>query len=102
MRPKGCTDWLAFRRFRAVALLEQGGQPGLIARILGVSRGSLYRWQRMAQAGALQAKPHLGPPKRLTDHDYKKLEELLLEGALGARVWLAQGEPAGAEARGFR
>src|SRR5262249_22013684 len=52
-----------------------------IARILGVSRGSLYRWQRMAQAGALQAKPHLGPPKRLTDHDYKKLEELLLEGA---------------------
>ena len=81
MRPKGSADWLACRRFRAVELMEQGEQPELIARILGVSRASLYRWRRLARAASLEAKPNLGPPRRMTDRDYEDLEELLLEGA---------------------
>jgi transposase len=35
----------------------------------------------MAEAGSLEAKPHLGPPRRLADYDYNELEQLLLEGA---------------------
>src|SRR5215471_10988391 len=87
MRPKGSADLLQWRRTRAVELMDQGECPALIARILGVTTNSLYRWSRMAQAGALESKPHLGPPRRLTDRDYEDLEKLLLEGAT-AHGWI--------------
>src|SRR5262249_44112854 len=87
MRPKGRAALLQWRRTRAVELLEQGECPALVARILGVVPNSLYRRRRMAQAGALESKPHPGPQKRLTDHDYEELEKLLLEGA-AAHGWI--------------
>ena len=87
MRPRGNAQELERRRFRAIELMEQGEPRKLIARILGVSLGALSQWRKRADAGALEAKPQLGAPRRLTDQDYRRLEELLLEGAT-AHGWL--------------
>src|SRR5262245_51800354 len=81
MRPVGSAAELERRRTRAVELLEEGVSRKLLARILDVAPSSLSRWRRLADAGALAAKPILGPKRRLTDEDCAKLEELLLEGA---------------------
>jgi len=83
MRPKGSAEELERRRRRAVQLIQQGESPTLIARILGVRRQSLYRWQDMARAGpqGLSAKPPPGRKKRLDDAQLQQLETLLLQGA---------------------
>lgn len=83
MRPKGNAAELERRRRRAVQLMRQGDSPTLIARILGVSRQSLYRWREMARAGpkGLTAKPPPGRKRRLSDAQLRQLEELLLRGA---------------------
>jgi len=81
MRPIGSAEELERRRTRAVELLEEGVSGKLLARVLGVSPSSLSRWRRLADAGALEAKPNLGPKQQLTDEDCEELKELLLEGA---------------------
>jgi transposase len=83
MRPRGSAAELERRRRRAVTLLEQGESPTLLARILGVSRASLYRWREMRQrrAEGLAAEPAPGRPRRLTEAQERVLERLLLEGA---------------------
>lgn len=86
MRPKGTADELERRRLHAVGLLERGEPRPLVARILGVSPGTLSRWKRMARSGSLEAKPHAGPSSRLTEDDCRELEALLSEGAV-AHGW---------------
>ena len=83
MRPKGSAQELEHRRRRAVRLMQEGESPTVIARILGVSRQSLYRWQDMARAGpgGLSAKPPPGRRRRLHDAQLQQLETLLLRGA---------------------
>ena len=83
MRPKGNAEELERRRRRAVQLMRQGESPTLIARILGVSRQSLYRWREMARAGpkGLAAKPPPGRKRRLNDTQLSQLQTLLLKGA---------------------
>jgi len=83
MRPKGSAEELERRRRRAVQLMRQGESPTLIARILGVSRQSLYRWRDMARADpkGLAAKPPPGRKRRLSDAQLAQLEKLLLKGA---------------------
>ena len=83
MRPKGSAEELEHRRRRAVKLMREGESPTLIARILGVSRQSLYRWQDMARVGpkGLAAKPPPGRKRRLNDTQLQQLEKLLLKGA---------------------
>ena len=83
MRPKGSAEELERRRRRAVQLMREGEPPTLIARILGVSRQSLYRWRDMERAGpkGLAAKPPPGRKRRLNDAQLQQLEELLLKGA---------------------
>src|SRR5690242_15174470 len=67
MRPEGTAAELERRRHRAVALVDAGESPGIVARILGVTRSSLRRWRRLAgQPGGLAAKPAVGPTPRLT------------------------------------
>lgn len=82
MRPQGSPEELERRRFRAVELLERGEPPAGVARILGVSPRALSRWRRMAGAGTLKARPIPGRPCRLTDTNYRDLEELLAKGAV--------------------
>jgi len=82
-RPIGTSAELERRRRRAVDLLHQGESPTVLARILGVQRASLYRWDKQARSGpdGLAAKPHPGPTPRLHDSQLAALEDLLLEGA---------------------
>ena len=87
MRPRGYAQELERRRFRAIELMDQGEPRKLIARILGVSPTALSRWRKLADAGALKAKPQPGAPRRLSDEDFQRLEGLLLQGAT-AHGWL--------------
>lgn len=87
MRPKGTAPELERRRRRAVALVDAGESPSVVARILGVARSSLRRWRRLArQPDGLAAKPALGPKPRLTTAQLSALEALLKVGAV-AHGW---------------
>jgi len=82
MRPKGTPAELERRRRRAVALVEQGESPSVVARILGVTTSSLHRWRRLArQPHGLEAKPTPGPTPRLSDYQLHKLAYFLRQGA---------------------
>ncbi len=76
--------------------MGQGESPTVIARILGVARGSLYRWRKLDQAkpDGLAAKRHRGPIPRLNDAQLAELETLLLQGATAHgwanHLWTAQ------------
>jgi transposase len=71
-----------FCRRRAVELVEQGESRDVIARVLGVSRGSISMWWRMACAGEdLAGKPVKGRPRCLDDKQLEELAELLKKGA---------------------
>jgi len=70
MRPRGYAQELERRRFRAIEMMDRGEPRKLIARFLGVSPGALSQWRKLADAGALKAKPHPGPPRKLSDQDF--------------------------------
>jgi transposase len=81
-RPLGTAPELERRRRRAVALVEGGESPSVVARILGVHTTSVHRWCRLALGlNGLAAKPHSGPTPRLSDAQLGQLEQLLLQGA---------------------
>jgi transposase len=62
--------------------MDRDESPTTIARILGVARGSLYRWKAArSRPGGLAAKPHPGPTPRLNEEQLAELEKLLLQGA---------------------
>jgi transposase len=69
------------RRKRAVAAVGEGQPPATVAKVLGVSRGSVYRWLQMAdQPNGLDPKPYRREPA-LSDQQLQRLATLLLEGA---------------------
>src|SRR5262245_46552571 len=82
-RPIGTAAELERRRRLAVARVQAGERPSVVARVLGVNRNSLYRWRQQAKQGAqaLAATPHRGPSARLSDTQLAKLQRLLLKGA---------------------
>src|SRR5215831_8480211 len=87
MRPKGTAAELERRRRRAVALVEGGESPSVVARILGVTRSTLRRWRRSAhRPSGLAAKPALGPKPRLTRQQWTTVATLLKQGAV-AHGW---------------
>lgn len=88
MRPHGTTEELERRRRRAVDLMNSGQSHTKIAEILGVHRGTLYRWRNMARSGpdGLNAIPALGAPRELSDAQLHELEFLLGQGAK-AHAW---------------
>jgi transposase len=83
MRPLGTAEELQRRRIHAVELMSSGQSHTKIAEILGVDRGSLYRWRRMAfsQPDGLNAVAHPGAPCHLTEDQFHDLEFLLGQGA---------------------
>ena len=87
MRSEGTAAELERRRRRAVALVDAGESPSVVARILGVTRSTLRRWRRLARLpDGLLAKPALGPKPRMTADQFHVLESLLKEGAV-AHGW---------------
>jgi transposase len=70
------------RRRQAVRAVQKGDRVKDVARIIGVAKGSLYRWLQMAEhADGLAAKPHPGPARRLSRAQEQRLERLLRQGA---------------------
>ena len=52
--------------------------------MVGCSQGSVSLWENTASEGdqALSSKPHPGRPRRLTQRQHRRLEELLAQGAM--------------------
>lgn len=82
MRPIGSAQGLERRRYRAIALLEEGHSQAEVARYVGVCDVSVNRWRKMADSdpNGLKAKPHRGRRLLLPQEDHPKLEQLLLKG----------------------
>jgi len=63
-------------RLRAVRLLKEGNEAGLVARMFGVSRAIVFRWQQRYDAGgpaALETKRTPGPASRLSPTQMSRL-----------------------------
>ena len=87
MRPSGSPHELEQRRYRALALLQQGLSPVEVAQRVGVDRRSVRRWNSAARRQgreALAAQPASGRPPRLSVGQRRLLEKTLLRGAEGA------------------
>jgi transposase len=72
------------RRQRAIALLKAGQAPVEVARLLGVDRRSVRRWQavyRARGADGLAARVVPGRPSKLSARQRAQLEVILLRGA---------------------
>jgi transposase len=84
MRPIGSGKQLERRRQRAIALLKEGHAPVEVARLLGVDRRSVRRWNaafRRQGATGLAARPAPGRPSKLSPRQRGQLEGVLLRGA---------------------
>ena len=84
MRPIGRGKDFERRRRRAIALLEEGRAPVEVARLIGVDRRSVRRWNaayRKQGARGLAARPVPGRPTKLSAPERWQLEKTLLRGA---------------------
>jgi len=84
MRPKGSQDVLAWRRQRAIELLEAGKSPAAVAEFLGVDRNTVYRWRRWYRREGRQgiaARAIQGRPPRLQPEQCDRLFSCLAQGA---------------------
>ena len=83
MRPVGNAQQLERRRRRAIALLKEGRAPVEVARLVGVDRRSVRRWNaayRRRGAEGLAARPAPGRPSKLSARQRKQLEVILVRG----------------------
>jgi transposase len=72
------------RRQRAIALLEEGHAPVEVARLVGVERRSIRRWNaayRKQGASGVAARAVPGRPWKLSVQQRAHLERMLLRGA---------------------
>src|SRR5579871_516263 len=77
-------DGLEWWRFRALHLKRQGWSRSDIAEALGVSPMSVSRWFAWVRDGgpeALHARPHPGPPPKLSAAQKRLIPEFLWHGA---------------------
>lgn len=84
MRPLGSSVELERRRIEAIKLLEGGLQPVAVARLVGVDRRSVRRWNaayREKGRKGLKATPNPGPTPKLDKTSRKELVKTLLKGA---------------------
>jgi transposase len=84
MRPEGSGKQLERRRQRAIALLEEGHAPVEVARLVGVDRRSVRRWNaayRKQGASGVAARAVPGRPCKLSMRQRARLERMLLRGA---------------------
>jgi transposase len=71
-----------FQRRRSVELMDKGESPSVIARILGVSTGSIYKWRKINHdGGSLIFKSMGGRPRKISNDQLESLRGLLLRGA---------------------
>ncbi len=85
MRPYGNQKNLEKRRRKAIELLEDGLTVPQVAKRLGTSTVSVYRWRKAYSEGGeetLSAKPVPGRPAKLDQVEFERLWEILLDGAM--------------------
>lgn len=85
MRPIGSAKALEKRRRRAIALVRQGLSLNEVARRVGSSVSSVHRWEEAWKTGGaagLDGKPVPGRPKKLTEKERDRLQQILLQGAM--------------------
>src|SRR5260370_25993566 len=79
-----------FKRRRGVQLMEEGEDTAVIARVLGVSKASLYKWHRLlSEHGDVKFSSPTGRPRKLSNEQITVLGELLFKGAT-AHGWPSQ------------
>jgi transposase len=84
MRTPGSAEQLEARRMLAAQLLHKSMGVSEVARLLGVSKGSVSDWKERLTTGgveALKAKPHPGRKPWLSKRQKEQLVKLLLRGA---------------------
>ena len=82
MRRKGTNEQLAEVRTRGLVLLAEGKKPKEVAKILGVTRRSVNRWQWDAKhPKKKKATRPVGRPRKLSEKQVKRLEKALDKGA---------------------
>lgn len=87
MRPKGTAVELEARRRFAATLLRDGKSLAETARLTGAHLSSVKRWKKALEEGgdeALAARPQPGRPPRLSDHQKRRLGEILCRGAMAS------------------
>jgi transposase len=81
-RPYGSASSLEQRRRQAVQAVQKGDNVKDVARIIGVTPHSIYRWLKLAKkSDGLAARPHPGPTPRLSVRQQRLLERMLCRGA---------------------
>lgn len=84
MRPYGDQLYLEHRRFKAIALLNEGLLPFEVSKRIGVDRRSVRRWKaayRKKGKSAIKALQVPGRPTKLSQKEKYRLERVLLKGA---------------------
>lgn len=81
MRPYGKSIQLQKRRQQAQEFLEEGGTVEQVAKQVGVTARSLYRWRQEAKYPQKKSKRQPGKPAFLSRGQIKRLEKELLRGA---------------------
>jgi len=87
MRPHGKPEVLEKRRLKAIALLQSCKTYREVAAEVGCSLSSVVRWHQSYQSQgreALRPRPIPGRPPLLSPRQKKRLEKILLKGALAA------------------
>lgn len=85
MRPLGTAQQLERRRRQAIRLLKAGSTLSAIARAVGASVSSVFRWAeayRTQGRQGLRSRPTPGRPSSLSLAQKKRLTALLLKGPL--------------------
>lgn len=85
MRPKGSAELISDRRRRALKLLDQGLSLNEVARQIGCAPISVLRWRnerRKKGEEVFVVRFSQGRPPKLSKKQKKKLEKLLLKGAI--------------------
>ena len=85
MRPRGSADLISKRRRTALALLDKGLSLNEVARQIGCDASSVMRWRdtrkkKGEEVYVVRFSP--GRPSRLSKQQLRKLEPLLLKGAM--------------------
>lgn len=81
MRPYGTSIQLQKRRERAQKLRAKGATVEQVARKIGVTPRSVYRWQREEKHPKKKKVAPPGKPAYLSEKQIKRLEKQLLRGA---------------------